>query len=463
MKYGNLKMSGIFQKTLLVSALIAAPAIGSFALTEIMPGQSVLTAGSASAQSAQPLKPNAEQIKPRRLPGQSQRFVTEMQEITALIDPEEDSGKQPEIDRALRMLNDISRKIDDYNDFEKSMIYQIYGQIYFEREDTNNMIKSFEQIVAQSPNIPPGTEAQYLFILAQLYMQEEQYGKSIDYIRRWTQLVNNITPDQYYTIGQIFYSNEDFANAKANILEAIRLYEVDGRIPKEDWLAFMRTIYFFEENYGEALDYVTQLVVHYPKMTYWTQLASLYYEEGRIDSYYRALDTIYVMGGLRKESELKGLAGHFLESDAPYKAAKILDKGLNQDKIIAATEANLEMLANSWRMAQERSAALKEMKRAAQAADEGELYYSLGRLLFAEGQLDEAAKAIRDALRKGNLRRVDQVQITLGQVEVERGNFEEAHKAFDVAAKDDRSRRLANQWKKFADDEKIRAKALAEI
>lgn len=463
MKYGKLHMSGIFQKTLLVSALVAAPAIGSFVLAELVPGQSLLTAGSAYAQSARPLQPNPEQIQPRRLPGQSQRFVEEMQEINDLIDPPEDSGQQPNVDRALQLLDNVTRKIDDYNPFEKAMIYQLYGQIYYDREDTDNMIRSFENVVAQSPNIPPGTEAQFLYILAQLYMQEEQYDKSIEYIRRWTQLVNNITPDQYYTIGQIFYSNEDVENAKANILEAIRLYEADGKIPKEDWLAFMRTIYFFEENYSKALEFVTQLVVHYPKLTYWTQLASLYYEEGRIEDYYQALDTIYVMGGLKKESELKSLAGHFLENDAPYKAAKVLDKGMNQDGIIEPTEENLEMLANSWRLAEEREEALKEMQRAAAKSDDGELYYGLARLLFAAERYEDSVNAARNALRKGGLRRPDQVQITIGQAEIERGNFDEAREAFEAAAKDDRSRRIANQWKQFADTEEQRQKALEEI
>lgn len=463
MRYKLVKMSGIFQKTLLASALIAAPAIGSFALTEIMPGQSLLTSGSAFAQNAQPLKPNPEQIQPRRLPGQSQRFVEEIQEITEFVDPPEDSGQEPNFNRALELLDEISDDMEDYNPFERSMIYQLYGQIYYEREDTENMLRSFENVVAQSPNIPPGTEAQFLFILAQLYMQEEQYDKSIEYIRRWAKMVNNITPDQYYTIGQVFYSNEDVENAKANIREAIRLYEADGKIPKEDWLAFMRTIYFFEENYSQALDYVTQLVAHYPKLTYWTQLASLYYEVGRLEDYYRTLDTIYLMGGLKKESELKGLAGYFLENDAPYKAAKILDKGLNRDEIIEPTEENLEMLANSWRLAQENDEALKEMQRAAAKSDDGELYYSLARLLFAAERYDDSVSAARNALRKGDLRRPDQVHITIGQAEIERGNFDEAREAFDTAAKDERSRRIANQWKKFTDTEEKRQEALKEI
>ncbi len=464
MKYAKLNMSGIFQKTLLASALVVAPALSGFVLGEVFPEQTFLTSGSVQAQNAQPMKPNPEPIQPRRLPGQSQRFVEDLQEVIDLADPPEDSGNQPNINQALQELNELVRdQMEDLNPFEKAMIHQVYAQIHYEQENMDALVKDYENILAQSPNIPPGLEAQVLYTLGQLYLQEDEVLKGLDFFRRWAKMTNTITPDQYYIIGQAFYQNEDTANAKANVLEAIRLHEVEGKIPKEEWLAFMRAIYYFEENYPEALKFVEQLVRHYPKMSYWKQMASLYYELGRLDDYYRALDTIYVMGGVDKENEILGLAGYFIENDAPYKAAKVLDKGMNQDKIVDATERNLEMLANSWRLAQERDEALKEMQRAAAKSDDGELYYSLARLLFAEDRFEDSVKAARNALEKGGLRRPDQVQITIGQAEIERGNFDAARKAFDAAAKDDRSRRIANQWKQFADTEEKRNELVEEF
>ncbi|HEY7884398.1 MAG TPA: hypothetical protein VIC08_05565, partial [Cellvibrionaceae bacterium] len=349
------------------------------------------------------------------------------------------------------------------NPNERAMIYQIFASIYFNQENMPKVIESFENVIAQSPGFAVSQEASITYSLGQLYLQEDQPAKAVEYFKRWSQLTNKITADQYFYVGQAFYANEDIAGAKANVLEAIRLYEAEGRIPKEEWLTFMRAIYFFQEDYKSTADVVVQLVKHYPKMSYWKQLASLYYELGRLDDYYRALDTVYVMGGMDKESEVMGLAGYFLDNEAPYKAAKMLDKSINQDKIVEPTGRNLETLANSWRMAQERDKALVAMERAAAKADDGELYFSLARLLFSVDRYDDAVAAAKNALRKGDLRRPDTVHITIGQAEIQRGNFEEAVKALKEAAKDERSRRIANQWIDYAGTEEERREALKNI
>jgi len=103
------------------------------------------------------------------------------------------------------------------------------------------------------------------------------------------------------------------------------------------------------------------------------------------------------------------------------------------------------------------------MERAAAKADDGELYFSLSRLLFSVERYDDAVAAARNALRKGGLRRVDTVHITIGQAEIERGNFAEAEKALKEAAKDERSRRIANQWINYAGTEQRRREALKNI
>src|SRR5690606_28491854 len=178
--------------------------------------------------------------------------------------------------------------------------------IYFNLENMPKVIENFEKVIAQSPGFAVAQEASITYTLAQLYLQEDDTAKAVDYFKRWSKITNRITADQYFIVGQAFYSNDDVAGAQANVLEAIRLYEAEGRIPKEEWLAFMRAIYFFQENYKATADVVVQLVKHYPKLSYWKQLASLYYELGRLDDYYRTMDTVYVMGGLDKEGELMG-------------------------------------------------------------------------------------------------------------------------------------------------------------
>ncbi|WP_049723490.1 tetratricopeptide repeat protein [Gilvimarinus polysaccharolyticus] len=458
-------ISGTFKKSLLASALLAAPALTGFAAYQLVPEQSLFVAGSVQAQSSEIMRPAEEKLSPRRLPGLSQNFIKDLQEVSEALDPTEEAiaeGAKSDPRKALQIVNEMAKDMGDYNPYEKVMVYTYFGSIYYNLENTEKTIESFENVVKQTPNLPVGTEAQYLYTLAQLYSQEDQPKKALDYLKRWSKMVTNISADQYAVIAQVFYANENSDAALANMLEAIRQYEDAGKIPKEEWLGFARAVYYTREDYPATLKVVEQLVRQYPKMSYWRQLVGLYYELGRTDDYYRALDSMYVMGGLNKDGQLRTLAGGFIDQDAPYKAAKVLDKGINVDKIIEPTSKNLELLANSWRLAQETDKALVEMKRAAAKAEDGDLYFNLARLLFSLDQFNEAVAAGKNALKKGGLSRPDSVHLTIGQAELSRNNFDAAVASFKQAAKDDRSRKFATQWTKYAESEKKRQEALKD-
>ncbi|MDO3381008.1 tetratricopeptide repeat protein [Gilvimarinus algae] len=415
--------------------------------------------------SAKPLQPAAQKPDPRRLPGLSQSFIKDFQEVSETLEPTEEAlaeGAKPNPQRAKQLADELSKDMEELNPYEKVMLYQLYGQIYFEEENIPKTIETFENILKQSPNLPVGMEAQYTYILAQLYAQEEQEKKAVQFLERWAKMTTLISSNQYSQIAQVYYGADDNEKALANMLEAIRLNEAEGKIPKEDWLGFLRALYFFKEDYNSTLSVVQALVRHYPKMNYWGQMASLYYELGRLEDYYRTLDSMYVMGGLKKENELKSLAGHFIENEAPYKAAKVLDKGVNEDKIVKPTAQNLELLANSWRLAQETDKALVEMKRAAAKSEDGDLYFNLARLLFARDEYDAAVTAASNALQKGGLSRPDSVHLTIGQAELARGNFDEAIDAFKKASRDKRSQKFASQWISYTENEKKRQDALKD-
>ncbi|WP_041524224.1 tetratricopeptide repeat protein [Gilvimarinus agarilyticus] len=465
MKNVKSMISGTFKKSLLASALLAAPAVTGFVAYQLVPSQTLLIAGSAQAQNTQPMQPAAQKLDPRRLPGLSQSFIEDLQEVSEALDPSEEAvaeGAKSDPRRALQIVNEMAEDLGDYNPYEKVMVYTYYGSIYYNLENTEKTIESFENVIAQSPNLPVGTEAQYLYTLAQLYSQEDQPQKALNYLKRWSKMVTSISAEQYAVIAQVFYANDDMDAALANMLEASRQYEAAGKIPKEEWLGFTRAVYYTREDFPATLEVVELLVRHYPKMSYWRQLVGLYYELGRIDDYYRALDSMYVMGGLKKEAQLRTLAGGFIDKDAPYKAAKVLDKGINEDKIVAPTSKNLELLANSWRLAQETDKALVEMKRAAAKAEDGDLYFNLARLLFSRDQFADAIAAGNNALKKGGLSRPDSVHLTIGQAELSRNNFDAAIESFKKAAKDERSRKFATQWTSYAESEKKRQEALKD-
>ncbi len=460
MKEYTVSILSAVRNTLAVAVLSAAPVVAGFIAAQVSADQSFVTVG--IAQAAKAVQPAKEKLKPRRLPGLSQSFVKKLQAAAAVFEPEEGSKDKPNPKKALQMLDEMARKMADYNPYEQVMVHTYYGAINYGLDNTKKAIEHFESLIALSPNLPRGTEAQYIYTLAQLYFQEDQTQKSLKYLKRWATMINRITSSQYSMFANVYYQAGKIDDAMANMLEAIRLYEVKGKIPKEEWLSFVRAIYYKKENKKAALNIVEQLIRYYPKMNYWRQLAGLYYGLEREDDYYRTIDSMYVMGGLKKEGDLLGLAGGFLDNDTPYEAAKVLHKGINKDKIIKPTAKNLELLANSWRLAQETDKALVEMQRAAKKSDDGDLSFNLARLFFVNDRYKDSVKAAKAAIKKGGLKRIDSVYLTLGQTYIELGKFDEAIKAFEKAGKDKRSVKHATQWMGYAKSEKSRQEKLKD-
>ena len=91
-------------------------------------------------------------------------------------------------------------------------------------------------------------------------------------------------------------------------------------------------------------------------------------------------------------------------------------------------------------MAQEIDKAIPVLEKAAQMSKDGESYVLLGNLYLSEDKLDLAVESIKKGLKKGKVKNLSQVYLTLGQAHFELQNFDEAKKNFRIAARDENKR-----------------------
>ena len=145
----------------------------------------------------------------------------------------------------------------------------------------------------------------------------------------------------------------------------------------------------------------------------------------------------------------------------PYKAAKVLDKGIKAGAI-PSTSKNLELLGNAWRQAQEVKRAIPEMEKAAAKSDKGELWARLGSIYLDNDEFEKSAQAIENAFKKGDLKRPDTAYLVLGMARFNLQNYDGARKAFKAAMKDEKSKDYAAQWIQFMDRELARQEALKD-
>lgn len=455
-------VSTALNRTLLASVLAITPGVVTLIATSVAPGQTLIKFDAAEAQ----VKAKNKTFEPRRLPGVSQDFAKGLTEVGNLLQPPEPEGggkaADPNPRRALEVLNGLARNKDKLNPYELAQLYQFYAYAYYGMEDFKKARENFELVLRQAPNIPVSLEASTTLTIAQLYGNEENYRKSLDMMLKWTDYVSEIKPEQYYLFGTLYYQLEDSQNAMLNINEAVRITEAEGKVPAESWYSLQRGLYFEREDYKNGVVVLEKLVRHYPKASYWRQLAQVYGILERDKQKLAALETAYLMGGVTSEKDLIILASYFLEAEVPYKAAKVLDKGINKDKSIEPTAKNLELLANSWRAAAEYNKSLVEMEKAARKSDDGNLLHTLATLYSLNDRYEDAIEAGNAALKKGKLKRRDQALLAIGNAELSLGKFDAAIKSFKEAAKDERSANLAKQYITFAEREKARVESLKQ-
>ncbi len=358
---------------------------------------------------------------------------------------------------AARVLDKLGKQ--DLNDYERAQLLNLRAYIYYAQDNYAGAIQSYERLFEQ-PGLPEALRTSTAYTLAQLYFSQENWQKSIDMINTWMSMTDEPTLTAYELMAQAYYQRGDYRKAIDPAKRVIEMTKQAGEPVKEHSYLLLRVLYYELEEYDQVAAILHELIRHNPKKQYWMQLAGIYGEIGNEKKQISTLELAYLQGYLEQEPELLTLAGLLLQNDLPYKAGRILKKGID-DGIISSTYEHWRLLSQAWTLAQEDELAVPALTRAAELSDDGELDIILGQAYMNLEQWDAAAQAIRNGLRKGGLDRPDQAQVMLGQALFNMDSFDEASRAFEAAQADRRSRQLAAQWLNYIESEKDRRAQLA--
>ncbi len=415
----------------------------------------------------------------------------ERQKTVEVPDPE-NKGKfikkeedDPDWASAKRILTELRNKRAELKSYDRSVMWNYWGYIYFSDENYDQAMYAYEQLLNEPEATVPLRTAS-LFTLAQLNLVKENWDKGINLILQWMNEVENITAQSYYLLASAYFQKGDFVRARSNMEEAIRLAEEEGYRPRENWYVLLAACFselkdkkIIGEAYAleQQLSIYEILVNYYPKKIYFLQLGGTYQQMDREDDYLITLKAAYDKDLLDKEGEYLALAQMLLLKKNPYWAAQVLvagqqkkvtikDEDTGEEEVVAVVkekEKTFKLLADAWRMAQEIDKAIPVLEKAAKMSKDGDTYVLLGNLYLFEDRIKESIKAIENALKKPKLKSRSQALLVLGQGHFELQNFEEAKKHFRAAARDKNKRikKTANSWIKYAENEEIRVKNLA--
>ena len=136
---------------------------------------------------------------------------------------------------------------------------------------------------------------------------------------------------------------------------------------------------------------------------------------------------------------------------------------MTYEEIVDANERNLRLLSQAWYQAREDQKAIPPLGRAAKLSDDGELYVRLGQAHINLENWTDASAALQKGINMGGLKRDDTAYVMLGMALFNQKRLEQARRAFQKAAADNRSKRAANQWIAYVDSEIRRRDVMNEV
>jgi len=437
------------------AALLAVPVLATqVAVTQLQGDLGYQPLSSAVAQETE------EQAKPkeretRRTPALRNKVYEKLAEAQAAAEAKDYAGASKILDS---MIDAGGKK--SLNSYELANVYNLYAFIHYSREDYGKALQAYENVVSQE-DIPAAMEMNTRFTIAQLYFVQEDWDRGIKALLKWFDMTENPNANAYVLLSQGYYQIKDYDKALLNVEKAINMYKAKDKLPKEQWFNLARFLYFEKDDINKTVDVLEELLHYYPKKQYWVQISHMYGEQKKEKEQLAAMETAYVQGMLDKSTEQVTMAYLYLNADVPYKAAKVMDKGL-KDESIEGKSKNWEIAGSAWRQAQEVDKSIPAMENAASKSDEGELYARLGNIYLDGDQFKKAITAINKGLKRGGVKRPDNARLVLGMAYFNDKQYAKAREAFDAAGRDERSAKYASQWLKYMDSELDRQKKLAE-
>ncbi|WP_262339866.1 tetratricopeptide repeat protein [Idiomarina sp. OT37-5b] len=351
--------------------------------------------------------------------------------------------------QGIEVLNEVASRADSMNSYERAMLWNFFGFMYYDNGDTAKAIDYFGKVVAEQP-IPESLQKSTLFSLAQLALSDGQYDKSLNYLGQWRQLADaDELPKAWVLEAQAMYQNGRYQDALEPIQKAIAKAEDEGDVAKENWLILARAIHYELGQTDGVAKMLEKLVVNYSKPEYWLQLAGVYGQLEKNAKQLAVLEAAYQQGFVEKPSELRNLAQVYYLNELPYKAAEIMEQGLSNGKL-DNTLSNRKFYAQSLMQAKEFDAAIEAYQQAAELGDRGDMLAQAAQLALNIDRNDVALELAQQALAAGELKNPGNMYLVQGMVHVNQKQYQKAVAAFQSAQDYEATEAAASQWVRYA-------------
>lgn len=350
---------------------------------------------------------------------------------------------------ALAALQQLQAR--ELNCYEEGAALRLGAAIKIESNDYVGAVRDLETALSKG-YIPASEAKQTYYNISQIYLSTDNKPKALEYYDKWMRAGGQPDRSQKWTLAVLYTQLNRFNEA---VPWAEQVLRSDGANAKREVYDTLIFLYDKTNNKAKKAQLLEQLLVKNPsERKLWDQIASDYFSSNNESKAFEIQKAMYLGGLLKTEDELMRIVNFYNTLDAPYQAAKVLEKEINAGRISKSYQ-RLELLANLYQVAREYKKAIPVIEEAAAIAPNGEMYERLGRSYSELREWANAEDALTKALNKGGLKNRGLAWVLIGQSRYERNDRSGAREAFRSA-----NNRGGRGWIDFMAAEDNTARAL---
>ncbi|MFN7055039.1 hypothetical protein [Hyphomonas sp.] len=339
----------------------------------------------------------------------------------------------------------------ELNCYERIAIVRLGAYVKLERGDRRGAVQDLLSLINMGA-IPQDQMASTYYNIAQIYLQEEDLRQALEYMTRWQRAGGRPDRTQKWQLAVLNQRADNYAEA---VRWAEEVRREDGSRFDQQLYDLLLFLYDRTNNNAKVAEILEVLVERNPQeRRYWDAIAGNLFQANQEQRAFEVQKAMYLAGLLRTEEEIMRIVNFYNRLDAPYHAARILEKEMNAGRIQKTVE-RLDLLANLYQVAREHEKAIPVIRQAAEMGGGGAMYERLGASYNELGRWAETEEALTRALNTPGIRDRAAAWVRIGQSRYERNDRSGAREAFRQA-----NNPAGRGWLAFMDSEEYTAAAL---
>ncbi len=340
---------------------------------------------------------------------------------------------------AIKILKILLKQIQD-KPYDLAVTYQMLGHAYYQTNDTKNARQAFIN-AAEINKLPKNIQHELELNIARLLAFDESYKEALKYLEKWLEYEPDPNADAHLLAATIFYHLNDYNKMIPHLNNAI---SKTNKVPM-NWYELLASAYIQTKQYSNAANIFEKLVRLEPtKKQNWMQLMAAY-QLAKQDKRSLAINELAYKKGFLDKQQIISLANTYLYLDIPIKAAMLLEKEIQKGKL-TTSKSNLELLANSWMLAHEKTKAISALEKITETDRDPELFFRLGQLYYESSQWEKAIEHLSQVISHDNKEQTAQALLLTGIAFYELNDQELSRDSFTKALSYKKTREHARWW-----------------